>query len=563
MAAETVDKATLDKQAVNVLNHSMWSKKQYYILLGALLVQSFIYAFETNLMYGVIGHVTAIFTSASLTAILPTILQILSASLVPFYSKFADVIGRPGALTIAMTFYVTGYIIQGTSNGFTQFSVGQAFYSIGVPGFMVLTQVLVVDLTTLQNRGIVFALWSMSSGLHIWTTQALIKPFTTEGNWRHAYVIISVLAALGGVIVLIPLWFLHRKNKKDQVAPPSRSLAWFLHEFDSIGAILLTAALSLLLFPLILAGSYDDNWRNPTIIGCLCAGVVALALLVIWEIKFTNRPFMPMRIWTQRTCFGGLMGNLITTIQASINWMYFTIYLVVSRNVDFAGALLLERGYQMAYLVVALITGILMKKYNTSRPFVWIGIALCCIGTGLMIPARHPDSSDFFVVISQTIVGIGGGMSSNAALVSVTGVVHRRDYAIVIGANQLLGSVGAAIAAATAGGIWTQLLPKRLAIHVTGEYDINQAINDPYYVQTLPEPTRSQVVAAYSDSQLVLSIIACSLVVLAGLCTLFMEHVDLTLTQEEQDAKFGGAVDAHDVPIPVVEDIDEKLEIKN
>lgn len=148
MAAETVDKATLDKQAVNVLNHSMWSKKQYYILLGALLVQSFIYAFETNLMYGVIGHVTAIFTSASLTAILPTILQILSASLVPFYSKFADVIGRPGALTIAMTFYVTGYIIQGTSNGFTQFSVGQAFYSIGVPGFMVLTQVLVVGMWT-------------------------------------------------------------------------------------------------------------------------------------------------------------------------------------------------------------------------------------------------------------------------------------------------------------------------------------------------------------------------------------------------------------------------------
>lgn len=81
---ETVDKATLDKQAINVLNCSMWSKKQYYILLGALLIQSFIYAFETNLMYGVIVHVTTVFTSSSLTAILPTILQILSASLVPF-----------------------------------------------------------------------------------------------------------------------------------------------------------------------------------------------------------------------------------------------------------------------------------------------------------------------------------------------------------------------------------------------------------------------------------------------------------------------------------------------
>lgn len=366
------------------------------------------------------------------------------------------------------------------------------------------------------------------------------------------------------MIILIPLWHLHRKNKKLQVAPPRRSLAWFLHEFDTIGALLLTAALSLVLFPLILARSLEGNWNNPAIIGCLCAGAVTLVFLTVWEAKYTNRPFMPMRIWTQRTCFGGLMGNLITTIQASINWMYFTLYLVVSRNIDFAGAQLLERGYQLAYLLFALLTGILMKKYNTSRPFVWIGILLCCIGTGLMIPARLPTSSDFFVVISQTIVGIGGGMSSNAALVSVTGVVHRRDYAVVIGANQLLGSFGAAIAAATAGSIWTQLLPKRLAEHVTGEYDEFQIMNDVYYVQALPEPTRSQVVAAYGDSQLVLSIISCSMVVLAGLCTLMMEHVDLTLTQEEQDAKFGGAIDSYDAPTSVADDIiDEKQEIKN
>lgn len=127
---DTVDKATLEKQSANVLNRKMWSKKEYYVLLGALLVQAFIYSFETNLMYGVLGHVTAIFVSSSLTAVLPTIQQILSAALVPFYSKFADVIGRPGALTIAMILYVTGYIIEGTANDFAQFSGGQFVYSL-------------------------------------------------------------------------------------------------------------------------------------------------------------------------------------------------------------------------------------------------------------------------------------------------------------------------------------------------------------------------------------------------------------------------------------------------
>jgi len=95
-------------------------------------------------MYGVLGHVTTILVSSSLTAVLPTIQQILSAALVPFYSKFADVIGRPGALTIAMILYVAGYIIEGTANSFAQFSGGQFVYSLRIPGFTVLTQVIIV-----------------------------------------------------------------------------------------------------------------------------------------------------------------------------------------------------------------------------------------------------------------------------------------------------------------------------------------------------------------------------------------------------------------------------------
>ncbi|KAF9158454.1 hypothetical protein DFQ26_007632 [Actinomortierella ambigua] len=524
------------EQGTQALDRTKFSTKLYYWLLAGILIQAFIYSFEVNLMYGCLPYVMNLFSVTSLTAIMPVILQIVSAALVPFFTKVSDVIGRFESYTIAMVSYVLGYIIQGTSNvnNFGQFAAGQFFFAVGTTGMQTLTQVLIADTTPLINRGLVFATWDMGSAINIWTTQ--LPTF----NWHYIYVIVASLATVGAIVVLVPLFAVQRAIRKGGHAPQRRSLGWFLHEFDTIGALLLTATLSLILLPIILARTYDDNWKNPVIYGCLIGGIISLILLVVWEAKFTDRPIMPMRIWMQRTCFGGLFVQFVLTMMASSNWAYFTSYLVVSRDISFDQAILLERGYQMAYLVFALGTGYAMKRFNTSRPFVWVGIVLATLGTGLMIPARQPTSSDAFVVISQTIVGAGGGMAALAASVSVTGVVHRRDIAIVIGATQILSSIASAIGSALAGGVWTQLLPKELAEHVTGEYDLDMAMNRVDYVAALPEPTKSQVITAYGDSQMVLSIISCAMAVLACAAAFMMQHVDLLQSQEEQDKVYGG-----------------------
>lgn len=108
---------------------------------------------------------------------------------------------------------------------------------------------------------------------------------------------------------------------------------------------------------------------------------------------------------------------------------------MVSRDVTFGRALLLERGYQVAYLVLQMITAFLMKRFNTCRPFIWVGIIIHTAGIGMMIPARKPTSSDAFVVISQTIVGAAGGMANIASSVAVTGAVDRKDITVVIGVS--------------------------------------------------------------------------------------------------------------------------------
>ncbi|KAF9973775.1 hypothetical protein BGZ73_002963 [Actinomortierella ambigua] len=516
---KTAEAAPVPETYAQILDRTLWSRKEYLIFTAGWMIQAFAFSFESNMYYGILGYVTGFFTISSLGSILPTILQILQAALVPFYVKICDVVGRAEAITLAVLFYLIGFTVQGSAQSFGHLAVGQIFYGMGSTGVLSLTQVLIADTTLLIDRGIMFALWDLPGIASIFAANALIDPLTLPkeherpDKWRLGFVAMGVISVVGVLFLLVPLWHLQLKAKraKNRVFQ-RRSLRWFLHEFDTVGAVLITAAMSLTLLPLILARSYEGNWRNGKILGMFCSGIVFTILLVVWEAKFTDRPIMSMRIWANRTAFGALVINMVLAIMSSVNYQYFTLYLVVARGLTFGDAMLLERGYPVLWTLCELVAAILMKRFKTCRPFVWAGIGIHVLGTALMIPARLPDASAAFVVISQAVAGAGAGIATIASTISMQGVVRKDEVATVIGAQQILQAIGYGIGGALAGGVWTQYLPGRLAKHITTPYDENLAMNDPLkYIRNLDPVTKSQLVAAYGDSQMLMSSITCGL----------------------------------------------------
>ncbi|KAG0230129.1 hypothetical protein BGW42_001154 [Actinomortierella wolfii] len=522
-----------------ILDRSLWTRKEFLIFTAGWMIQAFAFSFESNMYYGILGYVTGFFTVSSLGSILPTILQILQAALVPFYVKICDVVGRAESITVAMLFYLIGFTIQGSAKSFVELAVGQIFYGMGSTGVLSLTQVLIADTTLLIDRGIMFAMWDLPGIASIFAANALIDPLTLpkenerEDKWRMGFLAMGLISVCGALCLLLPLWYLQLKGKRAKGRKVQRrSFRWFLHEFDVVGAILITAAMSLTLLPLILAKSYEGNWKNGKILGMICSGVVFTILLVIWEAKFTDRPIMSMRIWTNRTAFGALVITFVLATMSSVNYQYFTLYLVIARNLTFGNALLLERGYPVVWIIAQLGTAVLMKRFKVCRLFVWVGLVIHVLGTALMIPARLPESSAAFVVISQAVAGAGAGIATVASTISMQGVVSKDEVATVIGAQQILSAIGYGVGGALAGGVWTQYLPGRLAKHITGPYDENLAMNDPLkYIPNLDPVTKGQLVTAYGDSQMLMSIITCCLAIIAFICALFMRPVDLLQDQ--------------------------------
>ncbi|KAF9366132.1 hypothetical protein BGX34_005895 [Mortierella sp. NVP85] len=102
---------------------------------------------------------------------------------------------------------------------------------------------------------------------------------------------------------------------------------------------------------------------------------------------------------------------------------------------------------------------------------------------------------------------------------------------------QIPSAIGRPFGGALAGGVWTQYLPSRLAARITGPYDERLALNDPLkYIPNLDPTTKSQLVEAYSDSQISMTAIACSLAVITCICALMMKDVDLR-DQLKQDVE--------------------------
>lgn len=424
-------------------------------------------------------------------------------------------------------------------------------YAFGYSGVFILGPITIADVTDVVDRGLYQGLYNLPSLISIFCAPLAGTALANQGNWRWAYGMIPIILLVCSVLVVGTLWKLtirankseamkefkaqqKAKGKEDNLSILQK-IVWFVVEVDIVGSFLLVAGLTLILLPLTLALPSWGGWSSGITIGTLVGGVVAWCLFGVWEWKFAAKPFVPLGQWETRTPLYGILALSTVTLISSTAWQFLTIYLVIARRVDFDYAVLLERGYNIAYLVCEVIAGYLMKRTRVWRPFVWGGVSLIVLGVGLMIPARLPHSSNAFVVISQAIVGMGSGFLFTPMLVAIQSSVPHGDMAVATGLMQVGGSIAGSIGSTMAGAIWNNMLPGQLAKNVPGEYDYATIVGSSDAVLALPIDQYNGVVEAYGHIQMILSIIAMCVAVLTFCFTIPMKSFGLESSATNAD----------------------------
>ena len=308
--------------------------------------------------------------------------------------RLADAFGRRRMLRAGVVIFALSSLAAGLSHGEGLLIVARA-----VEGFSAAI-IATAALSTLTNvftegaeRNRALGIWGSLAGLGS-VSGVLLGGLLVDGpGWRWIFFINVPIglaaAALAGLVL---------PESRD----PSRS-----RHFDTVGALLLTGALLLLIYTINEAVTV--GWGTARTIGGIIASAALLGVFVLVELR-APAPLIPLGIFRRATLRTANIVNLF--IFAAMFSLFFFASLFMQQVLGYSA---LKTG--LAYVPLALavvasatVASALVTKL-AAKPVLMFGLSLTTVG--LLLMARLPVHASYLgdLLPAYLIVGTGLGMS--------------------------------------------------------------------------------------------------------------------------------------------------------
>ncbi|KAJ7712729.1 major facilitator superfamily domain-containing protein [Mycena metata] len=348
-----------------------------------------------------------------------------SGAFIPLWGPLSDVVGRKLILYPSIALFLLGSGLCGAATSMS-FLIGcRALQGVGEGGIIVMVQVVLTDIVSLQDRGkygsVIGGCWGIASILG----PVLGGILTERLSWRWIF---WINLPTGGLATLLLMFCLNLN--------PTRKLTFkeFLQNFDFLGVSLLMTGTGTLLAGFSVAA--DNGWNSRSTIGLLVVGPVLLLLAGIVESRTTRMAIIPPRLFRTRTTLS-LFG---LAFLHAIGFMCANFYLpVMFQGVN--GDSPLISGVKLFPValggsVATVVVGLIVTATKRTRPFIWSGTALMTLGAGLLITLSEKSSLGQEMGFSL-IEGVGIGFLFQPPLIALQAAMPLKDMAACTGASQL------------------------------------------------------------------------------------------------------------------------------
>jgi EmrB/QacA subfamily drug resistance transporter len=245
---------------------------------------------------------------------------------------------------------------------------------------------------------------------------------------------------------------------------------------DAPGAVLITAALMLLVYTIVVPVA-EDGWGAPRTLALGAVAVALVAAFVVREGRATT-PLIPLRVLRSRTLAGANATQML--MPAALFGMFFL------------GALYLQRvlGYDalrtgLAFLPYTVVQGTLSVRYTDrliarlgARRLIAIGIVLFAAGLAWMSRAGTDASYAFDLLPAMVLMGAGGGLGFPPIMTLAMSSATPADAGLVSGLVTTSAQVGGALGLAVLATI-SAARAETLATHGA---PTTQALTDGYHL---------------------------------------------------------------------------------
>ncbi|MEO6200955.1 MAG: MFS transporter, partial [Cryobacterium sp.] len=353
---------------------------------------------------------------------------------VPVYAKLADTVGRKPIVLTGIALFLLGSVLCGLAWSMPMLIVFRAIQGLGAGAVQPMAVTIAGDIYTVAERakvqGYLASVWAISAVVGP-TLGGLFSQFLT---WRWIFFVNIPLC-------VIAAWMLLRQFHES--VEPRR------HRVDYLGAVLLTASLSLLIMA-VLEGGQAWAWNSPASIGSFALGSLLLSLFLLAE-RRAAEPMLPLWVFRRHL--------LLSTALVSIGVGAILIGLTSFVPTFLEGAIgttPLVAGLALAALTIgwpisASLSGRLYLRIGFRRTAL-IGSSIVLLGiTGLAATAANPAVP--LVAAGCFVVGLGLGLVATPSLIAAQSSVEWNERGVVTGANLFSRSIGSAVGVAIFGAV--------------------------------------------------------------------------------------------------------------
>ncbi|KAL7420081.1 hypothetical protein Q5752_005046 [Cryptotrichosporon argae] len=535
-----------------------------WLLWGSIMLISIVYSLSAMTTYTYLAFATSSFGEHTILGTITVITSIIAGVAQPFVAKCADIFSRPMAIAVSVALYALGYLLVAASKNVTTVAAGEVIYTFGNTGISVLTTILLGDITSLQWRGLVNAVFSLP---YVWLAFAAgpisdsIDAYSDNG-WRWGYGMFCILVPVCIAPALAVLFWADRKSKKlGALSLASSSYArraalqgvevekrtvvqTVLHYWrvmDGFGLILMGFAFACILSPFTLESGAVGGYKNPSMIALLVVGGVLFIAFVLWEAMFAKHPFMPKRVFNRTFCCCVAI-DFLYYFSGYLSDTYFSSWVYIVKDwseTDYNYFLNTETVGLCGFSIIA---GIYQRYTHRYKYLQLTGLSIRIIGMALNFLAANGNMSTAVLVMSRVLIGLGGSFSVITSQVASQGSVPHADMAIAISILALWTSVGGSIAEAISASVWNKRVPAKLEEYLGATHNSTElaSIFSSIVVAREAEP-RDLVIQAYTEAVRPLflaALLTSFLPLIAGLLTTNFYLGDNHNAIEDKEIKF-------------------------
>ena len=365
-----------------------------------------------------------------------------STTTVPLYGRLADLYGRKRVFFVSAVLFVIGSALCGLAQSMPQLVAFRALQGLGAGGIVPVTLTILGDIYELEERarvqGYTSAVWGVSA-----VAGPAVGGFITDWlNWRWIF---YINVPFGVAAVLLIGLTLHERITRRP------------HQIDYLGALVLTAGVTLALLGLLQAG--ETSWRSPVVIGGLLSGIVLLILFVVIEARVPE-PILPLALFRRRLVSTVFWGSIFIGAGMFAVSSYLPLYVQGVLSGTAITAALVVAPYSIGWSVAAPTAGRVILRFGFRASVVAGMVALLVAGLVLqLVPLTRALA---LAVAAAALFGIGMGLSSTAFIIAVQNAVGWEERGIVTALVGFSRTIGGAVGVAALGTVLTTTMARRL-----------------------------------------------------------------------------------------------------